>query len=458
MGGRAAAATLGLLAALSTAAQAAPQPPWLADPFPSAYRAPTAPDLLIRGATVLDGAGRRLEGADVLTHAGKIAAVGRGLRLPPGGREVDGRGRWVTPGVIDIHSHDGVYVLPLTDIDHDSGDVAELSDPNAADTRVETAVNPQDVAFSRALEHGVTTLQILPGSSPIFSGRSVVVHPIRANTVAEMKLPNAPQGFKMACGENPKEEDAATHRGPTSRQGEVAFIRNAFLGAQDYRREWDAYAEGKGPPPKRDLKRETLAGILAGDVHIHMHCYRADDMATMLSVAREFGFHVAAFHHAVEAYKIPQLFKAEGVCAAVWGGWWGYKMEALDAIRANAALLERAGACVTMHSDSPAEGQRLNLEAAKAAGAGRRVGLAIPPEQMIRWITSNPARALGLADRLGALTPGLDADLVLWSADPFSVYARADLVVIDGAVAFDRSHPPTLPSSDFELGRKAVEP
>ncbi|HEX3367453.1 amidohydrolase family protein [Phenylobacterium sp.] len=458
MGLRAAASALGLGAVLATSAQAAPQPPWLADPFPSTYRAPTAPDLLVRGATVLDGAGHRLEGADVLTHAGKIVAVGKGLRLPTGGREVDARGRWVTPGVIDIHTHDGVYVLPLTDIDHDSGDVAELSDPNAADTRVENAVNPQDVAFSRALEHGVTTVQILPGSSPIFSGRSVMVHPIRANTVAEMKLPNAPQGFKMACGENPKEEDAATHRGPTSRQGEVAFIRSAFLDAQDYRRDWDAYAAGKGPAPKRDLKRETLAGVLAGDVHIHMHCYRADDMATMLSVAREFGFHVAAFHHAVEAYKIPQLFRAEGVCAAVWGGWWGYKMEALDAIRATAGLLDEEGVCVTMHSDSPAEGQRLNLEAAKAAGAARRIGVVVPPERMIRWITANPAKALGLGDRIGTLADGYDADLVLWSADPFSVYAKADLVVIDGAVAFDRAHPPAAPASDFVLGRKAMQP
>jgi imidazolonepropionase-like amidohydrolase len=447
-----------LAAFIASPSFAAPVAPWRVNPFPSTYRAPAAPDMLIRGATVLDGAEARLDDADVLTHAGKIVAVGKGLKAPAGAKEVDGRGRWVTPGVIDIHSHDGIYVLPRTDIDRDSGDVAELSDPNAADTRVENAVNPQDTAFSRALQHGVTTLQILPGSSPIFSGRTVLVHPIRATTVAAMKVPDAPEGFKMACGENPKEEDAETHRGPTSRQGEVAFIRKAFFDAQDYRREWDTYAAGKGKAPKRDLKRETLAGILAGDVHIHMHCYRADDMATMLSVAREFGFHIAAFHHTVEGYKIPELLKAEGVCAAVWGGWWGYKMEALDGIRANGALLDHAGACVTMHSDSPAEGQRLNLEAAKVGAAARRVGIVVPPERMVRWITSNPAKALGVGDRIGTLKAGYDADLVVWSGSPFSVFSQADLVVIDGAVAYDRAHPPAEPASDFELGRKAVQP
>ena len=476
---RKAAAGVALLAVSGlAAAQSAPPPataPWNLDPFPSTYRPLPRSDLMLRHATILDGAGKRIDDGDVLMRDGHIVAVGTHLPNPGGAREVDATGRWVTPGVIDVHSHDGTYVLPLTTIDRDSGDVSEMSDPNVADTWVETAVNPQDTAFDRALQHGVTTLQILPGSDPIFSGRSVVVHPIHATTVAAMKVAEAQQGFKMACGENPKEEGAASHRGPTSRQGEIAFIRRALLDAQDYRRDWDRFHGdghppqhghghdaghngGGGLPPQRDLKREALAGILAGDIHINMHCYRADDMATMLSVAREFGIHIAAFHHAVEAYKIPDLLRADGVCAVVWGDWWGYKMEALDAIRAEAPLLDRAGVCVTMHSDSPAEGQRLNIEAAKAAAAGRRVGVTIPEERMIRWITSNPARVLGVADHIGTLAPGYDADVVLWSADPFSVYARPDLVIVDGAIAFDRAAPPRLPVSDFELGRKAVQP
>jgi imidazolonepropionase-like amidohydrolase len=428
--------------------------PWLIDPTPSTYHPLPRGDFLVTDATILDGAGHRIDHGDLLVRGGKIAAVGAHLSKDIGARLIDAHGRWVTPGVIDVHSHNGTYVLPLTDIDTASSDVSELSDPNAADTRIEDGINVQDTGFSRALEGGVTTMQVLPGSDPIFSGRSVILHPIPATHVAAMKVPDAPQGFKMACGENPKSTDADAHRGPTSRQGEIAYIREAFMAAQDYRTAWGLYAAGKAAaPPKRDLKLEALAGILAGDIHVHMHCYRSDDMATMLSVAHEFGFTIAAFHHAAEAYKIPVLLRDAGICAAVWGDWWGFKMEALDGVRANAAMLDRAGVCVAMHSDSPLSGQRLTIEAAKAGAAGRAIGIDIPPERMIMWVTSNAARILHMQDRIGTLAPGYDADLVLWSGNPFSIYSHADLVVIDGAVVRDRSAPPSHSPSDFELGR-----
>jgi imidazolonepropionase-like amidohydrolase len=439
---------MGLTAA---ALVAQPMPGAAQDPFPSRYRVPPPDDMILRGATILDGAGGRIDGGDVLVRGGRIVAVGKGL-ANPGVREVDAKGRWVTPGVIDVHSHNGTFVVPLTDIDRESSDVAEVSSPNGADTWIETAVNPQDMGFDRALMHGVTTMQILPGSTPIFAGRSVVVKPIHAPTVWDMKVAGGAQGFKMACGENPKswggEKD---NDGPTSRQGVIAYMRQAFLDAQAYGRDRAAGKVG------RDLKKEALLGILSGEVRVNLHCYRANDIASVLAVAKEFGFKIGAIHHATEAYKIPGLLRESRTCAAVWADWWGFKMEAQDAVRAGAPMLERAGVCVIMHSDSAADGQRLNIAAAKAAAAGRRIGIETAPEVMIKWTTSNPAKLLGLENRVGTLKPGYQADLVLWSGNPFSVYTQADLVLIDGAVAWDRSKPPRTPVSDFELGRKGAQ-
>ncbi|HEY0624077.1 amidohydrolase family protein [Sphingomonas sp.] len=437
------------LLAAPVGAQVRPAP-WKDDPFPSRYKAAAPDDMLLRGATILDGAGGRIDGGDVLVRGGRIAAVGKAL-ANPGVREVDAKGRWVTPGVIDVHTHNGTFVVPLTDIDREASDVAEVSSPNGADTWIETAVNPQDMGFDRALMNGVTTMQILPGSTPIFAGRSVVVKPVRGATVWDMKVAGSARGFKMACGENPKSWGADDdNEGPTSRQGVIAYMRQAFLDAQAYGRERAAGKAG------RDLKKEALLGIMAGDIRVNLHCYRANDIASVLAVGQEFGFRIGAIHHATEAYKIPGLLRESGTCAAVWADWWGFKIEAQDAIRAEAPLLERAGVCVMMHSDSAADGQRLNIAAAKAAAAGRRIGIETPPETMIKWTTSNPAKLLGLSDRVGTLKAGYQADLVLWSGDPFSIYTKADLVLIDGAVAWDRSKPPAAPVSDFELERGGV--
>jgi imidazolonepropionase-like amidohydrolase len=440
------------LAGPAGAQRAAPLP-WKENPFPSRYHAPPAEDMLLKDATILDGAGGRVDGGDVLIRGGKIVAVGRGL-ANPGVREVDAGGRWVTPGVIDVHSHDGTFVLPLTAIDREASDVSETSAPNVADTWVETAVNAQDMGFDRALSAGVTTIQILPGSTPIFAGRSVVVKPIRGATVWDMKAAGNIQGFKMACGENPKSWGAdKDNEGPTSRQGVISYMRQSFLDAQRYKRAVEQGRSGTGAMPPRDLKLEALAGILAGDIRVNLHCYRAGDIAAMLSIANEFGFRIGAVHHATEAYKIPGLLREAGTCAAVWADWWGFKMEAQDGVRAEAPMLEQAGVCVMMHSDSPADGQRLNIAAAKAAAAGRRIGIDIPPERMIKWTTSNPAKLLGMEKQIGTLAPGYRADVVLWSGNPFSVYSKADLVLIDGAVVRDRSKPPSEPVSDFEIGR-----
>jgi imidazolonepropionase-like amidohydrolase len=253
----------------------------------------------------------------------------------------------------------------------------------------------------------------------------------------------------MSCGDNPRSYFGSKGRAPNSRMGEIEMLRELFGRGDESR----GRGRDRGRGPRSDLDAQTIAGVLAGELPVHIHCYRADDIATMMNLAAEFGFKIAAVHHATEAYKISALLANRGTCAVVWSDWWGFKTEAGDAIRANAAFVDAAGACVAIHSDSPLMGQRLNVEAAKAMAAGRRAGLDMAPERAIRWITSNPAKVLGLGDRIGTLAKGRNADVVLWSADPFSVFAKADLVFIDGAIAFDRLDPRRQPSSDFELGR-----
>src|SRR5690606_30172728 len=293
---------------------------------------------------------------------------------------------------------------------------------------------------------------ILPGSANLVGGRGVTLKNVPATTYQGMKFPGAPHGLKMACGENPKRV-YGQKGGPATRMGNVAGYRAAFIEAADYR---DKRARGEGNG-RRDLKLETLAGALDGDIRVHIHCYRADEMATMLDLADEFGFEVAAFHHGVEAYKIADRLGREGVCAALWADWWGFKMEAFDGIQEHIALVHRApGGCAIVHSDSEEGIQRLNQEAAKVIANARRAGIAITPEHAITWLTANPARAMGIGDRTGTLEPGKMADVVLWNGNPFSAYALAEQVWIDGAKLYDRHDPAYQPRSDFMLGRAAA--
>ena len=437
--------------------------------YPSTYRAAPAVATLIRGATVLTGTGTRLEGGDVLIVDGRIQAVGTGLSAPAGARVVDAQGRWVTPGLIDVHSHLGVYPSPAISALSDGN---EMTAPVTPNVWAEHSVWPQDPGFQTALEGGITTLQILSGSGNLIGGRGVTMKNVGATTYQAMKFPGAPQGLKMACGENPKRVYGSRMQAPMTQMGNVAGYRQAFANAQDYREQWAKYQreraeydrknedgkadpETKPPvPPKRDLALETLVDAMAGKILVHIHCYRSDQMATMLDLAREFGFHVAAFHHAVEAYKIADLLAREGVCAAEWADWWGFKMEAYDGIQENLALTDLPqGSCAIVHSDSEEGIQRLNQEAAKAMARGERMGLQIPPEHAIRWLTANAARALGIDAQTGTLEPGKMGDVVVWNGTPFSVYALAEQVYIDGALVYDRAHPPARPRSDFLLGQ-----
>ena len=455
----------------------------MAESFPSTYRVPGTPPLLIQGATVLTGTGERLDGADVLIVDGRIQSVGKNLTAPSGARTVSAQGRWVTPGLIDIHSHLGVYASPAVNGLNDGN---EATSPVTSNVWAEHSVWPQDPGFETALEGGVTTLQILPGSANLIGGRSVVLKNVQSVSYQGMKFPGAAYGLKMACGENPKRVYGDNHQAPSTRMGNVAGYRQAFADAQDYQLSWDKYnrelaeytkkkseagdADTKkskdkdkdksdkdsGPPtpPKRDLKLETLAEVMKGHIRVHMHCYRADEMDTMLDVADEFGFKIVAFHHAVEAYKIADRLAEKGVCAAMWADWWGFKMEAFDGIQENLPLVDYPEhSCAIVHSDSQDGIQRLNQEAAKSIAHAQRIGIMVPPERAIRWLTLNPARSLGLEDKIGTLEAGKAADVVVWNGNPFSVYALADQVFIDGALAFDRAHPAVKPRSDFNLGQ-----
>ncbi len=438
----------------------------------STYQPVASAPTLIRNATVLIGNGERIDGADVLMVNGRIDKVGRGLSLPSGATEIDGSGKWVTPGIIDVHSHLGVYPSPGARA-HSDGN--EMTSPVTAQVWAEHSVWPQDPGFATALAGGVTTMQILPGSGNLIGGRGVTLKNVAAESYQAMKFPQAPQGLKMACGENPKRFYGGKGQAPMTRMGNVAGYRAAVQEAREYprglkrhaskrdeqasrsRRDAPAVGGGDLDTPKRDLRLETLAGVLDGDILVHIHCYRADEMEVMMDLAREFEFKIAAFHHGVEAYKIADRLAEENICGALWADWWGFKMEAYDGILENIALVDRPkGGCAIVHSDSAEGIQRLNQEAGKVIGHARAVGIEITPEHAIRWLTANAARSLGVDDRTGTLEAGKMADVVVWNREPFSVYAQAEQVFIDGALLYDRTDPTRRPVTDFMLGQEVT--
>ncbi|HYD73692.1 MAG TPA: amidohydrolase [Candidatus Binatia bacterium] len=420
------------------------------EPFASTYQPRPSVPTLIRGATVFDGNGAELANADVLMQNGRISAVGQNLAAPADATVIDASGRFVTPGIIDAHSHLGAYPSPSIAATSDGN---EITQPNTAEVWAEHSVWPQDPGFTRAVAGGITTLHILPGSANLFGGRGVTLRPVLgATTVQEMKFPGAPQSLKMACGENPARAYGSRNQSPATGMGNVAGYRQAWANAQRYARELEASEAGEGDPPDRDLEMDTLAGVLNGDVILQWHCYRADEMANAIEIAREFEFEIAAFHHAVEAYKITDLLRDNNICAAMWADWWGFKIEAYDGIRENIPFVHASGACAIVHSDSGVGIQRLNQEAAKAMADGRRAGIQITRAEAWTWLSRNPARALHIDDETGTLEPGRRADVVIWSADPLTSYAVAQQVFMDGALVYERGAERD-PPSDFELGQ-----
>ena len=421
-----------------------------ADPFPSTYKPFPSKTTVIKNATILTAVGPRIEGGSVLLKDGKIAAVGKDIAVPADAVVIDGTGKFVTPGLIDDHSHLGVYPAPGTEANSDGNEAVR---PNTAYVWAEHSVWPQDPQFPRNLAGGITTLQVLPGSANLFGGRSVVLKVVPSRSVQGMKFPGAKYGLKMACGENPKRV-YGNRGGPQTRMGNVAGYRQAWIEAESYRRQWDKYNAdpSKGDPPRRDLGLETLAEVLRGNILVHNHCYRADEMMQMIDIAHEFGYKIRSFHHGVEAYKIADILAKEGISGSLWADWGGFKMEALDGIEANLAMMDHAGGRAITHSDDPSGSQRLNQETAKGIAAGKKIGINISEDQAIKWNTINPAWALGLDDKIGSIEVGKNADVVLWSGNPFSVYTHADKVWIDGAMLYDRMDPKQQWKTDFELG------
>ncbi|MGH6658392.1 MAG: amidohydrolase [Sphingomicrobium sp.] len=446
------AAMLGGCAALAPKPKPAPAVRINADPYPSTYQRYPGVVTVIRHAAVFDGDGRRIDNGTVIFGDGIIKAVGGPeLASPAGAVEIDGTGKWVTPGIIDIHSHLGDYPSPGVE---SASDGNEATSPARPEVWAEHSVWPHDPGFSRALINGgITSLQILPGSANLFGGRSVTLKNVPARTTQGMKFPGAPYGLKMACGENPKRVYGSKGNMPATRMGNMAYARGVWIKAQAYKRKWDKYLAKGGDMPERDLAMETLMGVLAGQILVQNHCYRADEMAQMIDMAKEFGYKITTFHHAVESYKIADLLAATGICSAMWADWYGFKMESYDAVKENIPLVHNAGACAVVHSDDANGIQRLNQEAAKALADGRRAGINISDEMAWTWLSRNPAGAMGILDKTGTLGVGKMADVVLWNGNPFSDYTRPERVWIDGAEMYDSSNPKRRPVSDFELGQ-----
>lgn len=389
-------------------------------------------ETLIKNATVLTITRGVLENTDVLIRRGKIAGVGKSLNAAADARIIDGTGKYVMPGIIDAHSHSMLDTI-------NEGSLAVTSM-----VRTQDVLNPYDIDLYRGLAGGVTTLNLLHGSANPIGGLNTVVKIKYGRPASEFLFPGAMPGIKFALGENVKRSSSPNQPGvqrryPNTRMGQEEVIRDAFTRARDYKTGWDEYRAtvSKGQknliPPRRDLQLEPLVEILEGKRYVHAHCYRADEILMLISLADEFGFKIKTFQHVLEGYKVAKEIAAHGGGASIFADSWAYKIEAYDAIPYTAAILTRAGVVVSMNSDSDERARRLNIEAAKAMHYGE-----LTEEQALKLVTINPAIQLGIQNRVGSIEVGKDADLAIWNGHPFSVYSRVDTTFVDGEVFFDR--------------------
>jgi imidazolonepropionase-like amidohydrolase len=404
---------------------AAATPVQLASDIPQAQN-----DVVIRGGTILTVTHGKIENGSIYIHNGKIAAIGKTIDAPATATVIDASGKWVMPGIIDSHSH-----IALDD------DVNEATNPITPHMMMKDAFNYDDKAIYRALAGGVTTSLLLHGSANMIGGQAIVIKHKYGLGRDELLFPGAPQSIKFASGENPKRVYGGKNQVPSTRMGNFEVMRQAFAEARDYMRSWDDYeakvkrGDKDATPPKKDLKLEALADVLRGKLLVQIHCYRADEFLTEMAIAKEFGYKIRAFHHALEAYKVADKIAANGVAIATWPDWWGFKYEAWDGIPWNAAISLHKGVRVALKSDSEDVTRRLNQEAGKIMHYG------VSEEDALKMITLNPAWIIGVEDRVGSLDVGKDGDISIWNAYPLSSAALVDKVVIDGNVYFDRSLP-----------------
>jgi imidazolonepropionase-like amidohydrolase len=382
--------------------------------------------ILVRSARIwTQGPDGILESADLLVRDGEIAEIGSNLSAPEGAMVIDASGKQVTPGLIDAHSHTG------------ADSINEGSNSVTAEVSIEDVLNPDSQSFYWQLAGGLTAAQVLHGSANSIGGQSAVLK-LRygADDPETLLIEDITPTIKFALGENVKRNQ---NRYPNTRQGVEQTIRSAFLAAQDYKAEWDAYnalteeEQERRVPPRTDLQLQTLVEILEGERKVHSHSYRQDEILMLIRVAEEFGFQIGAFQHVLEGYKVAHEIAAHGAGASTFSDWWAYKIEAYDAIPYNGAIMHDDGVVVSFNSDNGDLARRMNLEAAKAVKYG---GLA--EEEALKFVTINPAIQLGIDDRVGSLEVGKDADFVIWNGNPLSVYSRVDMTFVDGRKMFDR--------------------
>ncbi len=385
-------------------------------------------DVLIKNGTVMTAAKGTLQGTDILIQNGKITKIGKGLTAPAGARVIDATGKYVTPGIIDCHSHS-----MLDAINEGTFSVTSM-------TRTRDMLNPTDITIYRALAGGVTAANLLHGSANSIGGQNTTVKFKWGHPVEDYPIADAPPGIKFAMGENVKRSTSfalpgTTPRYPRTRMGVVETMRDAFMRAKDYRQAWSDYRAGKTKvQPRKDLELEPLVEVLEGKRLVHAHGYRSDEHLNLLLLADEMGFKVATLQHGLEAYKIAPEIAKRGTGVSIFTDSWGYKLEAYDAIPYNAYILWKNGVNVSINSDSDERMRRLNLDAAKVMKYG-----GVPEEDALKMITINPAKQLGIDKRTGSIEVGKDGDIAIWNAHPFSVYSRVETTLIEGVTYFDRA-------------------